>query len=558
MYYRTKCHLRWPEVWDGFRKDFDVLLTEAYEKDYCKHGLVNEFIVGFKNEMLLFIEATDLEHLKLGYLKDQSDPNSAVLQRVLDGSRIGATLFAECGARLFFLTFRANIDKRIDALEDINFLESDVASYKALTDEDIKVLKTGGHSNCDEVVNFDLLNFTCERPMLSYYDIRDHCFAARVKSLALNAGDLKPLPHEEALFDIGHVPNYRATVHVPQELLVSYANAREAVLKLLPPSAVTFSEMKKLLRPHLQSIKKLDPTFENLEWEVLENHADDYALTKVKKEIIDLLPDEKTPRTFIEVLLLLLIRLLRKVALPLCKCTLSWRSYRSSRIEVLKGIEKIRAGKLTRAAGPKLQFDINGVFGLITNLDEGVGPAPEKVKQFNDFYQKIAIKLPFFYPQPNKDDALTKKAGKLNFKTAEARGLPALHELFNKMAQFKDKGGVPSLEQLAPLRTYKYVLDEKMVDALSKWVTIALQNHKASKNLLSITDGEALKPSEKLTESSGSSSSGKKLSAVALAKTVKPLEIKSDITKGKKKAAELEDTTESVLGFFVGKKKKVV
>ena len=81
--------------------------------------------------------------------------------------------------------------------------------------------------------------------MVSFYDIRDHSFAARTKSLALNAGDLMPLPHENALYDIGHIPNYRSTVHIPQGLLSQYANARQAVIKLLPASAVTFSEMRK-------------------------------------------------------------------------------------------------------------------------------------------------------------------------------------------------------------------------------------------------------------------------------------------------------------------------
>ena len=68
--YRTQCQLKWPDLWDAFRKEFDLLLTEAYEKDYCKHGLVKEFIVGFKKEVLLFIEDADLAELWSTYLKD--------------------------------------------------------------------------------------------------------------------------------------------------------------------------------------------------------------------------------------------------------------------------------------------------------------------------------------------------------------------------------------------------------------------------------------------------------------------------------------------------------
>ena len=106
-------------------------------------------------------------------------------------------------------------------------------------------------------------------------------------------------------------------------------------------------------------------------------------------------------------------------------------------------------------------FEINGVVGMITSLNEGVGPNIEKVQKFNDFYKEVAIRLPFFYPQPTKVNGLI-KSGQLNLKALGPRGIPALHDLFNQTAMYKDKGGVPSLEQLAPLRTYKYVLDERM------------------------------------------------------------------------------------------------
>jgi len=196
--------------------------------------------------------------------------------------------------------FRQNIDKRIEALEDVNYADTDYQSYKDLTDADIKVLKAGGYQ-LDEVVDFKFLNFTCSRQMNSFYDVRDIALAGRIKSVALNAGDLKLLPFEDALFEVGHIPNYRQTVRVPKGYLKNYANARDAVLKLLPSSAVTFSEMKKLLRSHLATIKKLDASFVDLEWEVLEEHAETAAINKVEKGVLDALPDEKHGKSFVEV-----------------------------------------------------------------------------------------------------------------------------------------------------------------------------------------------------------------------------------------------------------------
>ena len=90
---------------------------------------------------------------------------------------------------------------------------------------------------------------------------------------------------------------------------------------------------------------------------------------------------------------------------------------------------------------------------------------------------------------------------------------------------------------------------------VTQWVTAALQNHKASKSLSSITDAEALKPNEKVTTASSSSSSSKKLSSLSTAKTLTPALPTTHFTKGKVKKTEvLDDAGDSVLHSFVSKK----
>jgi len=220
----------------------------------------------------------------------------------------------------------------------------------------------------------------------------------------------------------------------------------------------------------------------------------------------------------------------------------------------------IKAGKLVRAVGSKLLFDLNGVTGIITSLSEGAGPAPDKVEKFNAFFKQVANKLVFFYPPPRA--SVKQAAGKLNFAAAEVRGKPALLELFNQISSFKDKGGIPSLDQVAPLRTYKYALEPKMIEVLNNWVTVALQNHKVNKNLLSIKDdSQALVPLAQGAGAASSSVSLKSKGGVTIATPLKPVDI-SKAPKGrnsiKKKTADLEEDDESVLGFFGGKRLSLV
>ena len=92
---------------------------------------------------------------------------------------------------------------------------------------------------------------------------------------------------------------------------------------------------------------------------------------------------------------------------------------------------------------------------------------------------------------------------------------------------------------------------------VTQWATTALQNHKASKSLLSITGAEALKPNEKVTTASSSSSSSKKLSSLFIVNTLTPALPTTIFTKAKVKKTEvLDDAGDSVLQFFVSKKKK--
>ena len=76
---------------------------------------------------------------------------------------------------------------------------------------------------------------------------------------------------------------------------------------------------------------------------------------------------------------------------------------------------------------------------------------------------------------------------------------------------------------------------------VTQWATAALQNHKASKSLLSTTDAEALKPNEKVTATSSSSSSRKKLSSLFIAKTLTSTLPTTHFTKAKVKKTEVLD-----------------
>ena len=125
---------------------FDRRLAEAYEKDFMVGSWTANFLQAFRPAVSLFVAAEDLAYMEQRVVQEGRDPEIEVCRRVLAGSRVGATIFADCGKRLDYVIFQCTMKERMEQLEHLDFEVAEVANFRRLMHADIEALHSGGHS----------------------------------------------------------------------------------------------------------------------------------------------------------------------------------------------------------------------------------------------------------------------------------------------------------------------------------------------------------------------------------------------------------------------------
>lgn len=121
------------------------------------NGLMRTHFVAKESANLnLFMPLGDVKQLELA-LAERQDPDADGLRRILPSSKIGATLFADCGAKLDYAVYVKTVELRLDDLEHLDFTEADVFEFRKLMSSTAKNLTRHGQRSYDRkqsTVNF--------------------------------------------------------------------------------------------------------------------------------------------------------------------------------------------------------------------------------------------------------------------------------------------------------------------------------------------------------------------------------------------------------------------
>eukprot|EP00969_Alexandrium_andersonii_P298401 13190569-Alexandrium_andersonii.AAC.1 len=249
-------------MWECVRTTFDEALSLHFEKDFASGKLALNFVKAHRPQLGLFLQAEDLEHMKQEVLISPKDPFPSVCRRVLSSSRVGAALFAECGASLGYGELVQSLNNRLGDMENQDFNEEEAQSFLTLARRDIQVLVEGVHKQTDKRdVPIDFVGCTWNLTAFSLFDEMELRLMARVKQVSMNSGKLSLLPWESAMWEAGAIPNTRSACPVPGSLLGDFENCRDAVQLTLDEGHQTIGEMKRAVAPQVKTLLALDKTF---------------------------------------------------------------------------------------------------------------------------------------------------------------------------------------------------------------------------------------------------------------------------------------------------------
>ena len=155
-------------------------------------------------------------------------------------------------------------------------------------------------------------------------------------------------------------------------------------------------------------------------------------------------------------------------------------------------LDRLKAKGACRAVGPKMSQELNGVISMVRGLSEGIGPFVTETARLSLFYKTVLKHVENFFSREYLVESVS--TGKLAFLVKETlHGKAALEKEFTKVVASISVGQELTLEALAPLRTYGWLLDTKQRQAVGDWIAQALQTKARTSTMKQLTDGHDTK-----------------------------------------------------------------
>ena len=220
------------------------------------------------------------------------DANTSVLAEVLKSSAIAKHLFGSMGLRMHYALYLTEINQQLQNLEHLNFDRSESNTFTELMRKEAQKVCPSVFKDYQKNKSTISMLGSNVSPTLTCAD-DEHVFrlAAKIKTVAVNVGDLAMLPWEEACLVKGEIPGVSQTIHIPADVLATAHNGRDGIMDLFPQRLARLSEYTKTFANHMNDLKFLDRTC-LLEFEFLVKVAPTAIRNVVHQKVLDAFPTD--------------------------------------------------------------------------------------------------------------------------------------------------------------------------------------------------------------------------------------------------------------------------
>lgn len=420
---------KFPEMWAAMASKFDEVLAENYEGFFSRGVPALNWLRVHRPLVQLYADPQDMQALAT-CLENEVSPPVAVLQRTIRASKVLAVMFAESAKRIDYENFLQLVSQRLKDLEFHEFIESEVRAFKGMMLMQTRAMSAAGrrctNKTADAILFFGAEIFVARATLDDDWELRFH---AKVKSLACNSGVLKLLPWESVLYGTGNVPNTSQTVRPPADLLAEYSNVREVVLRNLGMGPHTFADMRRVAAGSSKVWLGLDRSF-SLELACLTEAAEKLAIDRIHTTTLGILPGEDGTKQF---------------------------------GSVMVQLQGLIASHLCIACVASVVAEVEGVRGLVAALDEGVGMDARGLTNMSQFYQAVVAKLQNFYIR-------AESGPKVGIFPRSLIGRLAVQDLYETVVAKAAVGQQFPIQELRPLRTYRWLLTAEQEKTSQAWI----------------------------------------------------------------------------------------
>ena len=143
--------------------------------------------------------------------------------------------------------------------------------------------------------------------------------------------------------------------------------------------------------------------------------------------------------------------------------------------QAINNVKALKQNQLAIAAGTVAYSEVDGVLGLLSDLQDGVGPQQARVESYSEHFKLCANRLEFLFSF--EKPLLSIVDGKA---TEVVYGRDALTLAVEELKSFELKGKLPTLPKLQPLRQFSWLLKPADISWTDQWISeIVLKESRA-------------------------------------------------------------------------------
>ena len=271
-----------PNVWAVVKHQFDSALCFDFEAQANTRSRISSYLGRRSAELSLFCDEKDIETLMNveGPLESEAHCVARCMQRCEVMRTMLSSVWLACSRQIF----RDKVKTQLVALEREDFSEDRRRQFEAMMGEESRRLRAEGHSRGKHKFEALVEMFNVDVPVTIDFaaDEWELCFWGRVRSIALNTGQLAPrLPWEDWLVPKGSLPGVPETLQLPETILAPLKSARGDFLEVLEGSENTLKDATKVMRKNYTQLTEAHVLFK-LDMAFLETKAEGMLRSKVR------------------------------------------------------------------------------------------------------------------------------------------------------------------------------------------------------------------------------------------------------------------------------------
>lgn len=474
---RFSAHVRFPKYWEIISAQLDISLRQYYESIAAEGIRMKHFLKNKRDVLGLFVDPEVVLAL-VAADGEYHNHSQHVRTMMSSGFETGVAMFKDKWLGCANDLYEEDIKVQLMGLEHNDFDSQECDSFFKILSKKAAGLKLAGQGKklrwryAFDIYGTKLAPMDVDDPR----DAAHHALKNRLKTIAMNSHQFKPLWWEPLMFPKGSIPDCPLHLKVPEKWIEKLMPAREFMGDIVE-DCKTIHDVIRKIEKSAATLISLDRNFE-CDINFMRNHGVAVLQKRVEEMVLDTLPTDGASADF---------------AITLAK------------------IRDVRKSETVAALGDSYAQEVDGIYDLLQQISSGQPPQDKDVSRFSSLTKQVLQRSALFcrFEVPGAE-----RKGRGKCSPLVVYGVEAVQQRFNMLQDAAKKGQTMDLQELRPVKQFKWLLEDAQKLTFAQWLRVAIPAHSscmpalANDSAQSETQGGGASSSIAASSSAGNASDG--------------------------------------------------